>query len=283
MPDRYRQLVAIGRQKVESIDKIEEQKNALDDRLGLQKLEVGRFAIEAETLGHLITEYASDINLRLDRLEEWSDTCRIWPEKKIPKDVIVSYSVLKELDSDDRFAEMAELVKKAKARAKDSGKSARIIVNDIRELRGKKLTRYAPPPRTADEKVAEMQKWMNEPEVASRAANDIDTRMAFNRALGDRHVELVKHAKSNERSNWNMLSDADTAWDAHNNLEKATAFAQQAYNQYADLGQLSDAERARARALLSRLTLVASYLESLIEGGQPFDVALADLLDGGEG
>jgi hypothetical protein len=258
----------------------EEKKSALDDRLGLQKLHMADLAEQATDLGHPLTEVADDAGIRYALLDRWVTAHLNWPDHKRPKDVIVSFSVLEELDGPDRFTQMAELVKMAKARVAGTKKPARVIVNDIRELQGKKLTRYAPPPRTPDEKLATMQEWMNEPEIATRAANDMGTRMAFNRAIGDRHREIVEHTKRNERSNWGDLRDAGGAWDAHNDLEKATAFAQKAYDQYADLGQLPDEERARARALLSRLQLVASYLESLIEGGQPLEKALADLLGG---
>lgn len=279
--DVYAELIAELRAEYEASETTEEKKSALDDRLGLQKLKMASIAEQAMDIGHSLTEIAKDAGIRYALLDRWVTTHTNWPDNKRPIHTIVSFSVFEELDGPDRFKEMAELVKVAKARAAKSGKTPRVVVNDIRELQGKKLTRYAPPPRTPEEKLAKVQEYLNEPEVARSAARDVGTRMAFNRALGERQRELVETTKQNERSNWPVTRDAGGAWDAHNNLEKATAFAQQAYDQYADLGQLPDPERARARALLSRLTLVASYLESLIEGGQPLDRALAELLDGG--
>lgn len=281
--DTYGALIEELRAEYEASETTEEKKSALDDRLGLQKLKMASIAERAMGLGHPLTEVAKDAGIRYALLDRWVNAHANWDEKHRPKNVIVSFSVYEELDGPDRYAQMGELVKMARARVAGTKKTPRVIVNDIRELQGKKLTRYAPPPRTTDEKIAAMQGWMNEPEIAERAANDVGTRMAFNRALGDRARDLVEHAKRNERSNWPDLSDAGTAWNAHNDLEKATAFAQKAYDEYADLGQLADPERAQARALLSRLQLVTSYLESLIEGGQPLDRALAELLDGGEG
>jgi hypothetical protein len=278
--DQYTELIAELRAEFEASEAIEEKKSALDDRLGLQKLKMASIAARAMDLGHPLTEIAQDAGIRYALLDRWVTAHANWPDNKRPKDVIVSFSVFEELDGPDRFKQIAELVKKAKARA--HSKTPRIIVNDVRELHDKALTRYAPPPRTADEKLAKVQEYLAEPEVASRAARDVGTRMSFNRALGERQRELVQETTRNERANWPHLRNAGGAWNAHNDLEKATAFAQKAYDQYADLGQLDDPERARARALLSRLQLVASYLDSLIEGGQPLDRALADLLDGGD-
>lgn len=274
----YKQLIAELRAEYEASEAVEEKKSALDDRLGLQKLKMASIAERAMDLGHPLTDIAKDAGIRYALLDRWVTTHLNHPEDKRPKDVIVSFSVLEELDGPDRFEQMAELVKMAKGRAKP-GKKPRIIVNDIRELQGKKLTRYAPPPRTPQEKIAAMREWMNEPEIAKDAARDTDTRLAFQTAVGQTARETAELTDQRERSGgFSHLRDAAGTWDAHLKLEKAVHYVQQAYDEYVDLGQMPDEERSRAKALLSRLQLAVSYMESFIDGGQPLDKALADLL-----
>lgn len=283
MPKKsYKQILADLCANQATITGSEEKRNALDDRVGALKLTQGELVEEAINLGHGVPEIAKDTRIREELLLRWLGVVTNHPAHSRPpmNEVIVSFSVYEELDGPNRHSELRQLIKAAKDRAKP-GKTPRVVVEDVRRLHGKAPTRYAPPPRTTQEKAAKLAEYLADPEVADTAISDVETRTAISRAYAGRNEFLTKHTRSRERD-FGPLDDANSAWDAHNKVERATGMLQAAYDEYATLGALNDNDRARAQQLVARLQLVASYLDSLVNGGQPLDQALADILGGTE-